>query len=349
MSHRKDSHFLDFIGNLEEVLEGHGKNTDQFQKDQVNGLLKLEHDFRKALVKHRWGPDVYKAFVNHIIVEKRNILMARPYFRERNDTFKNRISKTLRDENWRGLFRFSVNFQFIKFAMKQKRWGSSRGSKAIVKLARDIERLRADLVECNLPLAISQARIFYGSNPNTHLTYMDMVQTAAEGLIAAVDKFSGPYSKVFRAVAVGRMLGNAIEANSETSFHFYPREKKRIYRARKLIGQLNDGSGHVDLELVLAALNRKEVQEGDELTTASELAHLISASQVVFASSLPVPDEGGESEVNTPSPIEKYAAHDDDRPDQRFEDADLRHRVASAILALPLFDQKLLRMRGVEF
>jgi RNA polymerase sigma factor (sigma-70 family) len=272
--------------------------------------------------------------------------MARPYFRERNDTFKNRISKTLRDENWRGLFRFSVNFQFIKFAMKAKNWKSSRGSKTIVKLANEVERLRADIVECNLPLAISQARIFYGLNRNTHLSYMDMVQTASEGLIAAVDKFCGPYTKVFRAVAVGRMLGNAIEANSETSFHFYPREKKRIYRARKLIAQQNDGSGHIDFDLVLASLNHKENQEGDELTTATELAHLVSASQVIFASALPVSDE--EEEVPT-NPIEKYADSVESRPDQQFEDADLRHRVANAILALSIFDQKLLRMKGVEF
>jgi DNA-directed RNA polymerase specialized sigma subunit len=347
MSHRKDTHFLDFIGTLEEVLAGHGKNTDQFQKDQVNDLLGLERDFRKALVKHRWGPDVYKAFIRHITVEKRNILMARPYFRQRNDVFKGYISKTLRDENWRGLFRFNINFQFVKFAMGAKKWNSSRGSKTIIRLAKKIERLRADLVECNLPLAISQARIFYGSNPNTHLSYMDMVQTAAEGLIAAVDKFCGPYSKVFRAVAVGRMLGNAIEANSETSFHFYPREKKRIYRARKLIGQLNDGSGHVDLDAVLAALNRKETEEEDELTTATELAHLISASQVVFASALPLPDEEEEHHI---SPIEQFADEDGPtRPDFMYEDADLRHRVANAIKGLSIFDQKLVRMKGVEF
>lgn len=348
MSQRqKDTHFIDFISRLEGVLSGHGKNTDEFQKNQVNDLLALEHEFRKALVKHRWGPDVYKAFVTHIIEEKRNILMARPYFRERNDVFKNKISKVLRDESWRGLFRFSINFQFVKFAMGVKNWKKARGAKTIVRLAREIERLRADIVECNLPLAIGQARIFYGMNQHSHLAYMDMVQVAAEGLIAAVDKFCGPYSKVFRAVAVGRMLGNAIEANSETSFHFYPREKKRIYRLRKLVAVMRDGSGHVDIELLTKALNKMEHEKGEtEFTNHEEVAQLLAASHVLFASALPISEEDEDIHNN---PIEKFADSSELRPDNLFEDADLRHRVAAAIKALPVMDQKLLRMRGVEF
>lgn len=342
--HRSE-HFLDFIASLEKVLSKYDKNTMEFQKDQVEKLVKSERDFRKALVRHPRGADVYKAFINLIMVEKHNILMARPYFRERDKTFKAFISKVLRDQNHRALPRFNVNFQFIDFVVKCRKWGRDPASKKLLRLAYDVKKLRENLIKCNIPLAISQARIFYARNNAGHHTYMDMVQIASGGLASGVDKFVGDYSKVFRAVLIGRILGDLIEANSETFVHFFPADKRRIYRVRKIVGSLRDGSGNTDYAEVTKILNRKELEEGEELTSADDIHHLMGAASVVSANSLPVADEDGEGPNN---PIEKYADDASNRPDMLLEEAQARRSVAKAIVTLPVMHQKLLRLRGID-
>jgi DNA-directed RNA polymerase specialized sigma subunit len=342
--HRSE-HFLDFIASLEKVLSKYDENTMEFQKDQVERLVKAEKDFRKALVRHPRGSEVYKAFINLIMVEKHNILMARPYFRERDKTFKASISHVLRDKNHRALPRFNVNFQFIDFVVKCRKWGRDPTSKKLLRLAKEVKTLRENLIKCNLPLAISQARIFYARNSASHHNYMDMVQIASGGLASGVDKFVGDYSKVFRAVLIGRILGDLIEANSETFVHFFPADKRRIYRVRKIVGSLRDGSGNMDYEEVAKILNKKESEEGEELTSAEDLHHLMGAASVVSANSLPTTEDEGDGPNN---PIEKYADEASNRPDMLLEEAQSRRAVAKAIRTLPLLEQKLLRLRGID-
>lgn len=342
----RSQHFLDFIASLEGVLAKYDENTMEFQRDQVEGLVKAEHDFRRALIRHPRGADVYKAFIRLIMVEKHNILMARPFFRERDKTFKAYISHVLRDQSHRALYRFNVNFQFIDFAVRCRKWGRDPASRRIVRLAEDVKTRRDALIKCNIPLAISQARMFFHRNQSSHHSYMDMVQIASGGLSSGVDKFVGPYSKTFRAVLIGRILGDLIEANSETFVHFFPADKRRIYRVRKIVGALRDGSSSVDYDQVIKLLNKKEAEEGDELTAIEDLHHLMGAAQVVSVNSLSVQDEDGEEPNN---PIERFAAPSDERPDNLLEEMQVRQSVAVAIGTLPLLEQKLLRLKGVDF
>jgi len=122
--------------------------------------------------------------------------------------FTTNIAKALKEESATALYRYHFNYQFVRFTMALRKW--PRGGK-IRKLAMKIEAIRTEIVEMNMPLAISRARIFWSRTPRSHLTYMDLVQISCEGLMSAVDKFVLPYSTVFRSVAIGRIVGNLIE------------------------------------------------------------------------------------------------------------------------------------------
>ncbi len=356
-SHLHDEHFREFISKLEPVLAEHGTNTDELQKYQVTKLMTLERKFRTKLVRHKWGPEVYQAFIEHILNVKRNILMARPYFRERDTTFKAHISPVLKEKDHLRLYRFDINFQFIEFALKQRPWYETARGRELEAIAAEVRDIRNDLAECNMPLAISQARMFLERNRKSHLRFMDMNQTCFVGLLEGIDKYVGPYHRRFRAVLIGRMLGNLIEANSETFVHFFPPDKRRIYRARKIIGQMGS-DGPVDLEEVCRRLNKmekednakrevapgKKEQKPEPLTTLGELVTLLAAAQVISSSALPA----NEDEESAPNVIDRYPADASARPDIVVEEAQARHSVKSAIALLPLVDQKLLRMRGVE-
>ncbi len=363
-NHQHDEHFREFITKLEPILEEHGKNTEDLQRYQVNKLVKLEKRFRMMLVRHRLGPETYRAFIDHILLVKRNILMARPYFRERDTTFKAFISPVLKAKDPVLLYRFAVNYQFIDFVLRQRDWSDTKAGRSLLALAEEVKDIRKDLAECNLPLAISQARMFLERNRRSHLRYMDMNQTCFVGLLEGIDKYVGLYHRRFRAVLIGRMLGNLIESNSETFIHFFPPDKRRIYRARKIIGQMGQ-DGPLDMEEVCKRLNEVETKDNDEregeriaqeevdhivkkpkpdpMTTVGELVNLLSAAQVLPSSSLPV----GEDEENT-NVIEKYPAQDAWRPDIVVEENEARHVVSDAIRGLTLLDRKLLRMKGVE-
>ena len=130
-----------------------------------------------------------------------------------------------------------------------------------------------------MPLAISQARVFRHNTPESHLTYMDLNQISFEGLINAVDKFVLPYTSVFRSVIIGRVKGDLIENYSETPVHFYPSDKRKIYRANKAKkGLTKDDINYTDLANTVN-------NNGPKLPTptdSSEIMNLLAASRNAF-------------------------------------------------------------------
>lgn len=342
--HVDDTHFRAFALNLEQALVKYGEVPEEElverQKRQVERLVGLETEFRRLLIKHAYGPGVYRAFVRYICEEKRNILAARPFFRERQQIFTQEISKALKARAEKSLFRFHFNTQFVLFALSVYRW---RPGSPVVRVAKEIFAARRELVEMNLPLAISRARIFWSRTPQAQLSYMDLVQITAEGLMSGVDKFVLPYTTAFRAVLIGRMLGNLIEQYSETMVHFYPVDKRKIYRANKAVSQSSDSP---DFEKVAEVVN-KDV-EPTHRTTASEIAGLMAAASTVSADA---PMGGGDVDDDRPEsrlPLDIFQADEDTRPDFRVENREAMSVMTAAIQELSLFERKLLRMRGVS-
>lgn len=329
-------HFRAFASSLETVIGRYGDQgltLDLLQKQQIEMLVDLENQFRQALISHRYGVGVYKAFLAYICDERRSILAARPFFRERQTTFTAEISEALKQRADKSLYRFRFNYQFVRFSMRARKWAP--GSKLTV-LARQIETIRQEIIETNIPLAISRARIFWSRTQKSHLSYMDLVQIASEGLIAAVDKFVPPFRTVFRSVAIGRMTGNLIEDYSDTMLHFYPKDARRIYRAHKLLGRNVDSV--IDYDHLADEVN-ENVEEGHKVAP-QELSDLLAAASCV---SMDVP-----ADTEVTEHIERFAAPDSARPDVQFEEYDSFNQLKAAYEQLSLLEQKLLRLRGVS-
>lgn len=357
-----DDHFRAFAATLSQALTKYGKMADgellATQRRQLETLFGLEQDFRATLIAHPWGPGVYKLFIDKICVLNGNILTARPYFRERQSVCIGPISSALEKRDHEALYRYNFNYQFVTFAVQARRW--PRGAK-LRRLADAISKARDTIIELNTPLAISQARIFWSKAPAkapvTHLQYMDFVQISCDGLISAVDKFVLPNAKRFRSerrlneafrkfrpMMVQRMVGNFIESYSETMVHFYPKDKRKLYRANKFMVRQQ---GNIDYDKVAEAVNRDgngKLVEPQARTNASEINDLLSA-----ASSVTVTTETSSIDLDEErdNPLDRCASPDDWRPDVRLERQELTQSLSSSIARLPVLDRKLLRLKGV--
>ncbi len=359
-------HFKQFAGLLSSALEDYGKLTDDdlldLQISQLQRLMSLESQFRDFLINHHWGEGVYRLFVHKICVENGNILTSRPYFRERQDVCIGPISQALDQKKHTALYRFNFNFLFVQFVLECRKWPA--GSK-LRKLAEEIKNARKDIIELNMPLAISQARVFWSKAPArtafTHLTFMDFVQIAADGLLSAADKFVGPTAKKFkdpavlrqewrrfRPMACQRIVGNCIESYSETMVHFYPKDKRKLYRANKYLGK-NSGAAP-DFDKVVTAVNRDakgRMIPSSARTNSAEISNLLSAASNLGPtdSSTINPNNKGDIEEN---PLDRYASNVEAQPDNQFEKVESTHRMQQAIQQLTLFQQKMLRLKGIS-
>jgi len=343
------SHYRNFASGLEEAIKKYevlpkGRARLEQQRDQIKALVKLESDFRQALIKHPWGASVYRSFVAHIVDTKRNILAARPYFRERQSVFSAEISKALKNRSDKGLYRFRFNYGFVTFAMNAHRWP---GGGKVAQLAKAIHQIRMEIMEMNLPLAISQTRIFWHNTPKSHLDYMDLVQVHAVGLLTAIDKFVPPLDtevlteqqeldayRKFRAVAIGRMIGDRIEQYSETLIHYWPVDKRKIYRANKARRIFGD-----DWYRIAEYVN-EDVDDPAHHTTAEEVAKLLASSSCVSG------DVSLDPEGETT--LDRYEADAESRPDLQVEAMDAIVTVRSQYANLTVMERKYLTMKGVQ-
>lgn len=345
MNRPDDQHFRLFTANVERAIAKYGKVADDQlsarQEAQVNRLSDLEEQFRTALIKHPWGPVIYRQFVHFICEEKRNILAARPYFRERQTVFTSEISTALKRRADLSLYPFHFNYQFVLFVLGCKPWKNNRRGARILRLAKEISDIRTELMEMNLPLAISRARIFFSRTPQAHLEHMDLVQITAEGLMAGIDKFVGAYTPSWRAMVIQRMVGNLIENYSETLLHFYPGDKRKLYRANKM---RNRHGENPDFEQLANEVN--EGADAEQQTTAEEIADIMAASSTVSAET-PV-SVAGDEEPSEALLVHGFAADESTHPDVRYEQAESMALMQRAFASLPLLHQKLLRLRGVS-
>lgn len=333
----KDAHFQRFTDNLKVLLSSQEKKYDsEYQRQQVEGLVGLETHFIKTIkeVDPNWV-EVFDKFVYYVTVERRNILSARPYFRERNEIFRNFIADILAEKNAAKLSEYHLNCCFVRWFMAAFKDRYPPDSK-IWAVANEALALRESIVEQNMPLAISRAKLFWQRTQKSHLTYMDLVQIAGEGLMNGVDKFCLPYSSVFRAVIIGRITGNLIDAYSRPMLHFYPADKRKIYHANKVI---RHSSSVKDL------VHRVNENLPPELqTNESEIQLLMNAaSHLSFDQEISVAtvSEGTKSNF-----IQGMAADESSRPDILAEKHDMQAKLLKVVQSLPVVTRKVLAMKG---
>lgn len=323
------------------------KLDETTQKEQVEELWLSERLFRDEILKYKYSTQCYKKFIQKIRHIDRNILYAKVYFRESSETFSAKITPYLKSEDPEGLKKFKINFNLIQFIRLS--WRGPLGAKA-EKLFRRVEQARRILIENNLPLAINSAKIFYRSVPKSNNTLLDMINVSAQGLASAVDKYigdkNGEYSRVFCSVILGRVSGNLIKLNSETSLHFYPSDRKILYKANSIRGR----QGIKEVNELAAAINAAfaaDAKEGlvvpKEQVTAAQLQELLSAATLISVE-LTTKDEDDEN----------YNAYDftpDDKStaEENMIASETNERIGKLISELPPLYRKVLRLKGIAF
>lgn len=332
-----DDSFYKLAAEVTRALERNKDGT--IQQEQVEELLDAERKFKMTILAYRQAGEVYKKFLQRVCITNKNILSARPYFRETAVTFSRKITPAIKAADIATLQTFDINYQFIKF-IKESWLGPF--PKRAQQLFERVHVARTKLIENNMPLAINRAKLFYRKVPKSHLTLMDMIEICAMGLAAGIDKWCGKYSPVFRSVCIGRMVGNMIDSYSETTLHFYPSDKRILYKANSIRGR----QGITDIKELTKAVNASFAQ--DELDgktipkkniTVSELASLMSAASTVSADAT-VNDEG----------FGVYHFTPDSAPN--IEEALIQQETLQQVLGvakgLSVLERKVLRLKGIK-
>jgi DNA-directed RNA polymerase specialized sigma subunit len=314
------------------------------QREQVEELMEAEKAFKEEILKYKFSTQVYKKFIQKIRYIDRNILYSKVYFREGSDVFSREITPFLKKEDAEGLKKFNINYNLIQF-IKQN-WRGPLGQKA-EKLYKRVEKARRILMENNLPLAINAAKLFYRKVPKSNVTLLDMISVSAQGLASAIDKYTGDkngnYSEVFRSVILGRATGNLIKLYSEVPMHFYPSDRKVMYKANSIRGR----QGITDIVELAAAVNEAfaaDSKEGlnvpKEQVTASELQSLLNAATLISVEAT-INDEGFGAYEYTPDELPNA--------EQSLINTETNQRISKIISDMPLLHRKVLRLKGINF
>ena len=244
----------------------------------------------------------------------------------------------------------------------------SSAERKLFKVFQRLLEARDSILVANLRLAVNRAKIFWHGTPASHLAPADFLQIAAEGMLSAVDKVVllvadpvtgepvpwdgiGPSKflvepgAVFCGVGIGRIVGLLVERFSETMIHFFPPDKKILYRAnREQFRHL--ASGGLDYDALAKRINAQATD--GVVVDPAELAAIMAASGSPGSAGLPLISGQGEDEIDL---LDKYG----DRsmaPDVIYEDAERGQEldaIKNRVNLLPLLHQKLLTLRGVKF
>lgn len=354
-----DQHFITFAKSLERTIAAHGYGklsraaAKRVQSEQLRELLLAEAAFQAAVSADLRGAAVWARFFGHI-AKAGSKSQAQPFFRERQDVFVREIAPYFRDRDSEGcrLRNFRINRSFIEFALREVEWPAGH---VVRLLATAADRHRRALVEMNMPLGISKARAFWAVNvrgKKSALTFMDLVEHAAAGLLVAVDKFLpgapttaspdafGAACDVFPSVVLTRVSAFLISAYSATPVHYSSADKRRIYRAQKILSQRP--AGEIEFDDVVEFVNR-DLPDSGKRVGADDLRGLLAASNALSldTKSQIDGDDGRRSSFEA-------TVDSDDFPDAVADLVEGRARMGAAVTDLDLRSRKILRMRGVE-
>ena len=312
-----------------------GAEAGAGQKEQLELLMKLEDKFRKSILKTSQAKEIYKKFVLYIVADQRNRLLAKPYFRERNDAFNNGISEAIKTGNIKKLQTYHINFLLISFI--KENWRGPMPEKTQTFYDK-IKKTRNDLIVSNLPQAINQAKIFFRKTPESHLSLSDMVGYCSAGLISGVDKWSGPYSKVWRSTCIAYGVGFMIDAYSKTQIHMSPSDRATLYRINSIRFKSKS-----DDEKVISHLLNKEFPNEKARFDSQKISILLSAANV---SSTEAPVDQDESDRTVF--VKDYIADAKADVEDSFIENDASRKMIECIRKLPYLNQKILRLKGIK-
>ena len=325
--------FRKFVSEMNVMLKSDEFAEELRGRDQENlldCLFEAEEKFRKALLSSERGRSLYLEFMEFIVKEKKNILSARSYFRERQTTFSGKITEAFREPKPEILHSFRINYKFAKWIIERVNTQVHLYRRMRGQFAKMI-RLREAICSQSLPLAINRAKIFWSkSGASLSVEYMDLIQASAEGLMSAIDKFVPPYRTVFRSVAIGRMTLNMSADNSATAVKLSPHERRILYRANnaKNKAKLTEDSDILGY-----------VQESFKEVTSGNLSQImIAASQVVSI----------DSTMESGTHLEDKMGDGRDY-EEEIEKRDSLNKLYDTLSSLPMTERKVILLKLGEF
>jgi len=341
-----DNSFYVLAGEVTKALERNKDGT--LQKDQVEELLDAERKFKETVLRYRQSTEIYKKFLQKIRIQNKNILSARPYFRETAVSFSKKVTPAIKAADIETLKTFDINYQFITFIRNS--WLGPFPKRA-EQLYHRVHAARTILIENNMPLAINRAKLFYRKTPKNHLTLMDFIGICAMGLAAGVDKWCGTYSPVFRSVCIGRMVGNMIDSYSETMLHFYPSDKRILYKAHTLRSR----KGIDDIkELTEAVKNafKEDAKDGKSIpktkVDVSELHALMHGASTVSESAGTEHQSDIGSGVISRSSIYQFTPDVNQDTEGSYIEKEATTKMMFLARNLPVLHRKVLRLKGIK-
>jgi hypothetical protein len=295
--------------------------------------MELEEIFKKVINSYKQSDKIYYKFLMHIKIEKGNILMARPFFRENSKTFGKDISPAFKEDDIQKIKQFHINYKFILFVIEN--WKGNIPTKAI-DAWEEHQEVRRQIIENSMPMAINEAMKFYKAVPKNHTTLMDIINASVAGLCIGVDKWVGPFKTVFRSVCLSRMKSNIMDIYNQTFLHYYPSDKKIIYKSNLLKSRekIKDQKKLLDaVNNYLEENNDKRVLENHELQNllnGSSLESIeVSATEEGFSIYDTYIDENNDTEKN----IEKL---------------DILKQALVNCENLLIIERKIIRLKGVD-
>jgi DNA-directed RNA polymerase specialized sigma subunit len=351
MSYKKkgfDNSFYNLANQIARVLEDNkdeehkGMKDWEIQKKQLEDLMMYEDKFKQSIYKSIQTREIYKKFI--ITTVQNNILSARPFFREQAKVFSAEITPAIKEGDFEELKKFRINYKFMEFIRENWKGRFPNNGQKWYDKAIESRRL---LIENSLPLAVNIAKRFFKSTPESYMELTDFINTCTIGLISGVDKYSSnEYSKVFRSVCIGRMKGGMVEDYSQTLIHFYPSDKKILYK----INILKHRENITDINELCRRLNevlKEDKKEGKNVSvdkvTIPEIMRLMHGAST-FSADKAADNEEEENDVN----IYTYAYDEGPTQEEMVEKADTLSRVLNACEDLDILEMKILKLKGVS-
>jgi hypothetical protein len=335
-----DPVFYTLANNIAKILKDNNlgkkiskRDFTKQQKEQVERMMELEQIFRQTICLYKQSDRIYQKFLIYIKIEKGNILSARPYFRENSKNFGLHISPAFKIDDTDSIKNFHINYKFMVFVLKN--WRGALPKKA-QEAWEEHQQVRLRIIENSMPLAINEAMKFFKATPRSHVTLLDIINASISGLAAGVDKWAGPFSTVFRSVCIGRMKSNIMDIYNQTFLHYYPSDKKIIYKANLLKSR----QGIQDPKLLTTLINEYLKDGGDQRElTQSELEQLLNGASMVS-----VEFDSDDSEGNI------YDTYVDETSylEENAERTDTLTKVFAACETLTIIEKKIIKLKGVD-
>jgi hypothetical protein len=309
------------------------KDFTKKQKAQVERMMELEEIFRKTINSYKQSDKIYYKFLIYIKIEKGNILMARPFFRENSKTFGKDVSPAFKEDNIYKIKQFHINYKFILFVIEN--WKGNVPTKAL-DAWEEHQQVRRQLIENSMPMAINEAMKFYKAVPKNHTTLMDIINASVAGLCIGVDKWVGPFKTVFRSVCLSRMKSNIMDVYNQTFLHYYPSDKKIIYKSNLLKSR----EKIKDPEILLGAINNYLEENNDKrILKNHELQDLLNGSDL--------------ESIETNATEEGFTIYDtyiDENNDieKNAEKLDSLKKALVECQKLLMIEKKIIRLKGVD-